>query len=182
MKYIYILLLNLLVTTTVFAQVATDSIFKEKMLDEVVFLAPNMERMNSYILIRPDSKQKKHSNNAYELLQNCFIPGVKVDMETGAVEAMGATSTLYMNGQPCDPRDLIMLRPRDIEKIEYHDIPAGKYINDRTAINFVVKQYRYGGYVLGKAKQTIGYIQGVYDLSSTVNHGRNSFTVFSGVD
>lgn len=164
------------------AQIVTDSISKEQVLGEVVVLAPNMERMNNYILIHPDSKQRKHSNNAYELLMNCFIPGVKVDMQTGSVEAMGALATLYMNGQPCDPRDLVMLRPRDIEKIEYHDIPAGKYVNDRTAINFVVKQYRYGGYVLAKAQQTIGYNQGVYDLSSTVNHGRNTFTVFSGAE
>ena len=110
-------------------------------MEEVVVLAPNMERMNNYILIRPDSKQRKHSNNAYELLMNCYIPGVKIDMQTGIVEAMGASATLYMNGQPCDPRDLVMLRPRDIEKIEYHDIPSGKYINDRTAINFVAVSY-----------------------------------------
>ena len=164
------------------AQVLTDSISKEQVLGEVVVLAPNMERMSNYILIHPDSKQRKHSNNAYELLVNCCIPGIKVDIQTGSVEAMGAPSALYMNGQPCDPRDLVMLRPRDIEKIEYHDIPAGKYVSDRTAINFVVKQYRYGGYVLAKAQQTIGYNQGVYDLSSTVNHGRNTFTVFTGAD
>ena len=52
------------------AQVTTDSIKKELELEEVVVLAPNMERMNNYILIRPDSKQRKHSNNAYELLHS----------------------------------------------------------------------------------------------------------------
>ena len=172
----------LFLSTTGKAQVTTDSIKKELELEEVVVLAPYMERMNNYILIRPDSKQRKHSNNAYELLMNCYIPGVKIDMQTGIVEAMGASATLYMNGQPCDPRDLVMLRPRDIEKIEYHDIPSGKYINDRTAINFVVKSYRCGGYVLAKAQQRIGYNQGVYDLSSSLNQGRNTFTVFTGAD
>ena len=132
--------------------------------------------------MRPDANQRRHSNNAYELLRNSFIPGVVVDMQTGNVEAMGAKASLYMNGQPCDVRDLLMLRPRDIDKIEYHDIPTGKYSNDRTAINFVVKQYRYGGYVTAKAQQTIGYGRGIYDLATTLNHGRNTYSVFAGID
>ena len=179
----FILLLGLLsvgIFTT--AQTPPDSIACEQSLQEVVVLAPNMERMDNYILVLPDANQRRHSGNAYELLRNCFIPGVMVDMQTGNVEAMGAKSTLYLNGQPCDVRDLMMLRPRDIEKIEYHDIPDGKYSNDRTAINFVVKQYRYGGYVLAKAQQAIGFERGIYDLATTINHGRNTYSVFAGLD
>lgn len=179
----FILLLGLL-SVGIFtkAQTPPDSIACEQSLQEVVVLAPNMERMDNYILVLPDANQRRHSGNAYELLRNCFIPGVMVDMQTGNVEAMGAKSTLYLNGQPCDGHDLMMLRPRDIEKIEYHDIPAGKYSNDRTAINFVVKQYRYGGYVLAKAQQTIGFERGIYDLATTINHGRNTYSVFAGLD
>lgn len=179
----FILLLGLL-SAGIFtkAQTPPDSIACEQSLQEVVVLAPNMERMDNYILVLPDASQRRHSGNAYELLRNCFIPGVMVDMQTGNVEAMGAKSTLYMNGQPCDVRDLMMLRPRDIEKIEYHDIPDGKYSNDRTAINFLVKQYRYGGYVLAKAQQTIGFERGIDDLATTINHGRNTYSVFAGLD
>ena len=104
------------------AQIPTDSIAHEQTLQEVVVLAPNMERMDNYILVLPDANQRRHSGNAYELLRNCFIPGVVVDMQTGNVEAMGAKSTLYLNGQPCDVRDLMMLRPRDIEKIGFYRI------------------------------------------------------------
>ena len=171
-----------LIPIGVAAQAPADSIAHEQTLQEVVVLAPNMERMDNYILVLPDANQRRHSGNAYELLRNCFIPSVVVDMQTGNVEAMGAKSTLYLNGQPCDVRDLMMLRPRDIEKIEYHDIPAGKYSNDRTAINFVVKQYRYGGYVLAKAQQTIGFERGIYDLATTINHGHNTYSIFAGLD
>ena len=124
----FILLLGLLlVGIFTKAQTPPDSIACEQSLQEVVVLAPNMERMDNYILVLPDANQRRHSGNAYELLRNCFIPGVMVDMQTGNVEARGAKSTLYLNGQSCDVRDLMMLRPRDIERIEYHDIPAGKY-------------------------------------------------------
>ena len=171
-----------LIPIGVAAQAPTDSIAHEQTLQDVVVLAPNMERMDNYILVLPDANQRRHSGNAYELLRNCFIPGVMVDMQTGNVEAIGAKSTLYLNGQPCDVRDLMMLRPQDIEKIEYYDIPSGKYSNDRTAINFVVKQYRYGGYVLAKAQQTIGFERGIYDLATTINHGHNTYSIFAGLD
>ena len=68
------------------AQAPTDSVAHEQTLQEVVVLAPNMERMDNYILVRPDANQRRHSGNAYELLQNCFIPGVVVDIQTGKVE------------------------------------------------------------------------------------------------
>lgn len=178
----YISMLLFILFTSASAQNNTDSISKEQTLQEVVVLAPNMTRMDNYILVRPDNDQRKHSGNALELLQNSFISGVVVNLQDGIVEAMGARATLYLNGQPCEIHDLLMLRPRDIEKIEYHDIPAGKYSNDRTAINFVVKQYRYGGYVLAKAQQTVGYDRGIYDVAATLNHGRNTFSVFAGAN
>lgn len=177
-----LLIIAVLLPIVAAAQIPSDSIAHEQALQEVMVLAPNMERINNYILILPDANQRRHTGNAFELLRNCFIPGVEVDMQTGNVDAMGAQSTLYLNGQPCDVRDLLMLRPRDIEKIEYHDIPAGKYSNDRTAINFVVKQYRYGGYVLAQAQQAIGYGRGIYDLATTINHERNTYSVFAGLD
>lgn len=169
------------ITMDMEARICNDTIVREHNLQEVVVLAPTMERMKDYILVRLDANQRKHANNAYELLYNCFIPGVKVNAQSGSVEAMGSQTSLYINGQPCDSRDLLMLRSRDIEKIEYHDVPNGKYANTRTAINFVMKQYRYGGYVLAKAQQTIGYNQGVYDVATTLDHGRDTYSFFAGI-
>ena len=89
-----------LIPIGVAAQAPTDSIAHEQTLQDVVVLAPNMERMDNYILVLPDANQRRHSGNAYELLRNCFIPGVMVDMQTGNVEAIGAKSTLYLKASP----------------------------------------------------------------------------------
>ncbi len=86
------------------AQAPTDSVAHEQTLQEVVVLAPTMERMDNYILVRPDANQRRHSGNAYELLRNCFIPGVVVDMQTGDVEAIGAKLQLFCHFRPiCHP-------------------------------------------------------------------------------
>ena len=66
----------LFLSTTGKAQVTTDSIKKELELEEVVVLAPNMERMNNYILIRPDSKQRKHSKQNCHLIARASLYGV----------------------------------------------------------------------------------------------------------
>ena len=153
-----------------------------KILQEIVVLAPNMERTNNYILIRPTSNQRKHSINAFELLQSSSIPGVDIDVQNGIVNAMGAHAALYINGQECDARDLLMLRPKDIEKIEYHDIPTGKYAKDRVAVNFVLKQYRYGGYVWAEASQYTGYNKGIYDASASISHGQDTYSLFTGLE
>jgi len=132
-----ILILSSVMTLATTVQPYTDSIALEQTLQEVVALILNMERMDNYIPIHPDANQQCNMSNAYELLQSCFIAGVEVDMQTNTVEAMDAQSTFYINGQPCDARDLVVLRPRDIEKMEYYDISEGKYSNDRTAIHFI---------------------------------------------
>lgn len=159
-----------------------DSVAAVQSLPELLVLAPNIERMDNYMMIRPDAVQRKHASNAFELLQNCQLPGVEVNMNSGRIEAMGANATLYINGNECDIRELTALRPKDIEKIEYHDIPKGKYSKDRVAFNFVVKQYKYGGYTLAKAQQTVGYNHGIYDLASAINAGKESFVLYTGAE
>lgn len=62
----------------------------------------------------------------------------------------------------------MMVRPKDILKIEYYDIPNGKYSKGRTSINFIVKRYNYGGYAMMKLQQYVGYNHGVYDIASNV--------------
>lgn len=93
---------------------------------------------------------------------------------------MGQQVAVYMDGQPCDMQDVAMMRPKDIERIEYYDAPVGKYSKDNFAINFVLKQYRYGGYVLATGTQTIGYGAGDYTAAATLNSGNTTYSLFAG--
>ena len=53
-----------LIPIGVAAQAPADSIAHEQTLQEVVVLAPNMERMDNYILVLHDANQRRHSGNA----------------------------------------------------------------------------------------------------------------------
>lgn len=183
MKKFFLLLFILFPAKWMIAQSEPiDSIGKSVALDEVTVIAPNMTRMKDYLLITPTEQQRKQASNGYEFLKKLMIPGLTIDTQSNAVETMGMPVSLYINGQECESKDVQLIRPKDIEKIEYHDIPTGKYAKDLVAINFILKQYKYGGYIQMDGLQTIGYTHGTYNIASSISHGNTTFSVFGGAN
>lgn len=76
--------------------------------------------------------------------------------------------------------DVTYLQPRDVIRVEYYDAPKGKYSNDITAVNFVVVQYKYGGYVQASAGQNIGFNGGNYALASSISKGAMTYSLVGG--
>lgn len=176
----YIAIIVLLISIDSVAQTEmTDSIEKHLSLDEVVISASNITRVNDHLIVYPNEQQRKHTNSGYGVLKNLMIPGLIVN-QSGYVEAMGMQASLYINGQECDAKEVQMIRPRDIEKIEYYDAPTGKYAKDQVAINFVLKQYRYGGYFQIEGLQTVGYTHGDYNIAGSINKGNTTYSLFTG--
>lgn len=149
-------------------------------LNEVTVEASSYVRDEDKLLIYPDKQQVKHSFTGYDLLYRLMIPGVDVDRLGGKVTSMGKEASLYIDGQPVGFREVQSLRPRDVEKVEYHDMPEGKYADDFVAINFITKKYTTGGYVSLDAKQTIGYLNGDYNAVVKLNRGNTDYTLFVG--
>lgn len=159
---------------------SADTLQTEKSLDEIVVEGKYIVRDGDKLLITPTKEQRRHASNGYELLRNLMLPGVGVDVTSGAVNVIGMNATLYINGLPCDLRDMKALRPRDVVKIEYIDAPSGRYSNDVLAINFITKQYRYGGYVTLDGYQTVGINSGSYNVASSINNDKLTYSVFAG--
>ena len=149
-------------------------------LKEVTVNASSYVREEDKLLIYPDKQQVKHSFTGYDLLYRLMIPGMDVDRIGGKVTSMGKEASLYIDGQPVGFREVQSLRPRDIEKVEYHDMPSGKYADDFVAINFITKKYTSGGYVSLDGKQTIGYLNGDYNGVAKLNRGNTDYTLFVG--
>lgn len=149
-------------------------------LGEVVVKGSSFIRQKDRVLIIPDKQHIKHANTGYDLLYNLMIPDIEVNRKKGEVSNGLGTVTLYINGEKADYRDVQSLRPRDIEKVEYFDVPTGRYSSDIAAINYITKQYRSGGYVSLDGQQTIGYLNGDYNVSAKVSHGNTSYTLWGG--
>lgn len=150
------------------------------MLSEVQVIGESFIRQDDRILIIPDKQVRKHSFTGYDLLYNLMIPNIEVDRRKGSVSTMGGSVTLYVDGREVDYLEVKNLRPKDIEKIEYFDIPTGEYAGDIASINFITKKQENGGYVSLDADQAIGYLKGDYNVVAKMMHGNTSYTLFAG--
>lgn len=160
----------------------TDTITKNVSLEEVTIVADNVSRIGNHLVIYPNVQQKKSANSGYGVLKRLMIPGMIVDTQSNKAEAMGMPVSFYINGQPADEKDVRMLRPKDIAKIEYHDNPTGKYAKDQIVVNFILKEYKAGGYVQLDGLQTIGYTHGDYNLATILNRKHTTYSVFAGAN
>ena len=104
-------------------------VLKGKVLDGnrvgVEVKASSYIRQKDRVLIIPDKQQVRHAGTGYDLLYNLMIPGITVDRRKGTVSSTIGEATLYINGRKAEFREIQSLRPRDIEKVEYFDMPTG---------------------------------------------------------
>lgn len=149
-------------------------------LDGVTITGSSFVRKKDHLLIHPDTKQTKHAHTGYDLLSKLMIPGVDVDIKAGKVKTFGGDVTLYIDGRKVDYREVQSLRPQDVERVEYYDVPTGKYANDVAAINYITRKYKAGGYIALDGSQTIGYWGGNYNVVAKLAHGNTSYTLFGG--
>lgn len=150
------------------------------MLDGVTVTASSFIRKKDHLLVIPDKQQVRHASTGYDLLWNLMIPGIDVDKRSGKVKTFGGEVSLYIDGRKVDYREVQSLRPKDVERVEYYDVPTGKYANDVAAVNYITRKYKTGGYVSLDGRQTIGYLNGDYNIVAKLAHENTSFTLFGG--
>gem|GEM_PF-336678 len=150
-------------------------------LGEVTVKGQAMTRVDNHLQIIPEKILVKHASTGYQLLRNLMLPGMVVDPFDGTVSLFGQKVSLYINGEPAEYRLVQNLRPKDVEKIEYHDAPVGRYAGDFAAINFITRQQTTGGYVTLDGRQSVGgYLDGNYNGFSKINKGNTNYYVFGG--
>lgn len=179
------LLSLLLAPVNMRAQVATptenaDSVASEKTLAEVNVIAKHLTREADRIVAMPTTEQRKHAHTGYDLVRNLMIPGVSVDRKTFKVNTPTGGATLYIDGREVDVREVRALRPRDVAKVEYIDMPTGKYAKDVAALNFVTKRLTHGGYTQIDALQGLGFLQGDYNVVSKYSVKNTNFNAWAG--
>lgn len=109
-----------------------------------------------------------------------MIPGVSVERSTGSVTTPNGAATLYIDGREVDFREVQSLRPKDVSRVEYFDVPNSKYAKDAYAINIIMKPLNNGGYTQLDASQNVGYLYGDYNLISKFVTGTKSLNLWAG--
>jgi len=156
-------------------------LFQEaKMLDDIQIVADRIIRKKDGMLIYPRKNELKFAGSGYDVLYNIMIPGVNVDRSKGLVTRLGQEVALYVDGQKVGYREIQNIESASIDRIEYIDVPSGKYIQDNTAINIITKKKTSGSYFSLDAKQNIGYLKGDYNATAQFSKENLSFQAFGG--
>ena len=181
MKALLVIIMSLCIHVT-YAQKpdTTKTFIQGKELGEVVVKSSYLTREGDHILAIPTKEQRKHAVTGYDLLSNLMIPGVSVERSTGSVTTPNGAATLYIDGREVDFREVQSLRPKDVSRVEYFDVPTGKYAKDAYAINIIMKPHNNGGYTQLDASQNVGYLYGDYNLISKFVTGTKSFNLWAG--
>ena len=152
----------------------------EVALETVTVTGTSLIQKKDHLLVIPDKQQIKHAFSGYDLLYNLMIPGITVDRRKGTVTTSRGSATLYINGVKADFREVQNLRPKDIERIEYFDMPTDQYLGDAASINYITKEYQTGGYISLDGEQNIGYTKGDYNVGAKISHENTNYLVFGG--
>lgn len=181
MKALLVIIMSLCLHVT-YAQKpdTTKTFIQGKELGEVVVKSSYLTREGDHILAIPTKEQRKHAVTGYDMLSNLMVPGVSVDRLKGSVTTPNGAATLYIDGREVDFREVQSLRPKDISRVEYFDVPTGKYAKDTYAINIIMKPLNNGGYTQLDASQNVGYLYGDYNLISKFVTGTKSLNLWAG--
>lgn len=173
-----LLFLFVIIPMRLFAQ--NDTIQAARQLREVIVSGKYIQQEADHYNCIPTSKQRRHSHSGFELVRNMMIAGVDVNTEGGSVTTPAGAAALYINGRGASFREIQSLRPKDVVRIEYYDMPTGKYAKDKAAMNFIVRTYNYGGYAQVDGLQGLDYKKGDYNTTSRYSFGKYNMNVWAG--
>ena len=149
-------------------------------LEAVTVTGTSLIQKKDHLLIIPDKQQVKHAYSGYDLLYNLMIPGITVDRRQKAVITPRGTASLYIDGVRADFHEVQNLRPKDVKRIEYFDMPTDEYLGDVASINYITKEYKTGGYISLDGEQNIGYLKGDYNVGTKISYKNTNYLIFSG--
>lgn len=156
---------------------------KSHTLGEVEVTASSINMKGDHVTYMPTKKQVNGANNGVLLLFNMMIPQLKVSPMENSVATSDQTSLgIFIDERQADANELARLRPKDIARVEYYDMPTGVFARsgiDR-ALNIVTKKYTSGGYVDVRTNTKVIYPQGNYSVQASFDKGNVNTLVMAG--
>lgn len=129
----------------------------------------------------PNQRQRNAANSGISLLDNLMIPQLDVNRISGEVKSLTKRSITFAIDERIVEKDEIdQIRPKDVLRVEYIDMPTGKFADKELVINFVLRHYDYGGYVMVKDQSRFLHVVGENSLQASLDHKKMSYALLIG--
>lgn len=132
--------------------------------------------------IIPQKGQLKLSTDGFDVIYGIMIPGLDVDRRRGSVTRLGQQVAVYINGEKANNAELRNIKPSSIVRIDYIDIPSGKFINDPVSLNIITRSSTSGAYYAFDDTQNIGYMRNTFNATAQWNFEHSKVSLFAGND
>lgn len=150
-------------------------------LDEVVIEGDNIVATQDKTVYIPNKNQVNAANSGISLLANLMIPQLDVNRITGDVSGLnGADVTFYIDGRKTSKSEIDQLRPKDVLRVEFYPMPTGIFTGSGIALNYVKRNYDYGGYVDVRTNTRVIYNSGDYSAQASFDRKKMNYTVLAG--
>ena len=168
------------IPATLSAVEPTDSVTTNQ-LEEVVVEGASQRQEAQKAVYLPDKLQKETALSATDLLNRMQIPQLSPGADGTPVTAGGQSVTLFVNYLPADQRELEGLRTGDVVKVEYYDYPSDpRFKGAPHVVNFIMKQYDYGGYVKLYGTEHFWWESGQLSFTSKVQYKKMTYDLYGG--
>ena len=153
-----------------------------QMLGEVVVKADKVIKKSDGMTVIPQKGLLKLSTDGFDVIYGIMIPGLDVDRRRGSVTRLGQEVAVYINGEKASNAELRNIKPSSIVRIDYIDIPSGKFINDPVSLNIITRSSTNGAYYAFDDTQYIGYMRNTFNATAQWNLEHSNVSLFAGND
>ena len=129
----------------------------------------------------PNQRQRNAANSGIALLDNLMIPQLDVNRITGDIKSQtNKVITLCIDERIVDKAEIEQIRPKDVLRVEYIDMPSGKFADKELVINYVMRHYDYGGYV--EVKDNTSFLYNATDnrVQASFDYKKMNYAILLG--
>ncbi|MDE6010325.1 MAG: outer membrane beta-barrel family protein [Muribaculaceae bacterium] len=130
-------------------------------------------------IVYPSQADVKASPNSLSLFSKLPLSGLLADPVFRTISVLGDAPTILIDGVPSTQQDLLLIKPSNIEKIEYSILPPARYAsgNGKGFISITLKKRNDGGDVYVWARAPFNAVMDDASLRVSYHQGPSAFTL-----
>ena len=150
------------------------------MLEEVIVKAAPAINKTDGKVIRPNKEMLQTATDGIDLLRKLQLSGITVNTLTNSVDAVGGGDVIFcINGVESTSAQIMSIPPRDILRVEYHDVPGVRYSEAAIVIDYITSRKESGGNIFLSSFDAFGKGRwaSIDNFAAQYNQGRSVWTV-----